>query len=501
MKTISKIFCLILVLTLSLTILAGCATDELVLLSALSKQPEITSSESKTDVTFNLTSEGLKDYDKESFEQIAAMLNGMKIEINQKFKSNAEKTVSQAQADLSVDMNGISTKASVWVDTDLTGDVPKVKEIFKVPSLLTMFMSSENQGKDYMVLDTDSMFSSKDAAVFNTSGKQLMQYSTKLTPKVMNFIKDFARNSNPGFSIVTGKGSKTVDNQTVSVYNLKLDDSTFKKLLSYTVTSLAQNENALNLFRDLSMDTVDISGLSYMERMKAKGEINRSFEKFKSELPEFLKTWDNIMASVKDVKILGDKGIDIDFGINSQGYIVSESGTCDFVINLKEISAAYENFNALEDPDYIKEESKEEGIIKLGITFNTVNTKINKDIVIDFPAVTPENSFNFSDMLNMGRSYSSVASQEYSYEPDTAAPDAPVVNKVLKTSKTVTGKSEAFTTITVKKGETVIGEGISDEKGNFTVDITPVKTNCTLTVTATDVFGNESKATTVKVDK
>ncbi len=500
MKTITKIFCLILVLTLSFTILAGCATDELVLLSALSKQPEITSSESKTDVTFNLTSEGLKDYDKASFDQIAALLNGMKIELNQKSKSNADKTVSQAQADFTVDMSGISTKASVWVDADLTGDVPKVKEILKVPSLLMKFISAKDQAKEYMVLDTDNMLSSQDTAVFNASSKQLMQYSTKLTPKLINFIRDFSRSFNPGFSIVTGKGIKTVDNQAVSVYNLKLDDATFKKLLSYTVTNLAQNETALNLVRDLSMDTIDISGLSYMERMKAKGEINRSFEKFKAELPEFLKTWDNIMSSVKDVKILGDKGIDIDFGINSQGYIVSESGTCDFVINLKEISAAYENFNVLEDPEYIKKESKDEGIIKLGITFNTVYTKINKEVVIDFPAITPENSFNFSDMLNMGRNYTGVT-PEYNYEPDTVAPDAPTVNKVLKTSKTVTGKTEALSIITVKKGENVIGEGFSDEKGDFTVDITPLKTNCTLTVTATDVFGNESKATTIKVDK
>lgn len=500
MKTITKIFCLILVLTLSFTILAGCATDELVLLSALSRQPEITSSESKTDVTFNLTSEGLKDYDKESFDQIAALLNGMKIELNQKAKSNADKTVAQGQADISVDMNGISTKASVWVDTDLTGDVPKVKEIFKVPSLLMKFISVKDQAKEYMVLDTDNMLSSQDTAVFSASSKQLMQYSTKLTPKLINFIKDFVKSSNPGFSIVTSKGIKTVDNQALSVYNLKLDDATFKKLLSYTVTNLAQNEAALNLVRDLSMDSIDMSGLSYMQRMKAKGEINRSFEKFKAELPEFLKTWDNIMSSVKDVKILGDKGIDIDFGINSQGYIVSESGTCDFVINMKEISAAYENFNALEDPEYIKEESKDDGIFKLGITFNTVYTKINKEVVIDFPAITPENSFNFSDMLNMGRSYTGVT-PEYNYETDTVAPDAPTVNKVLKTSKTVTGKTEAFSIINVKKGETVIGEGFSDEKGDFTVDITPVKTNCTLTVTSTDIYGNESKATTVKVDK
>jgi hypothetical protein len=71
---------------------------------------------------------------------------------------------------------------------------------------------------------------------------------------------------------------------------------------------------------------------------------------------------------------------------------------------------------------------------------------------------------------------------------------------VLKTSKAVTGKAEPLSIITVKKGSTVIGTDIADEKGVFSVAITPVKTKCILTVTAQDFYGNESKAATVNVN-
>lgn len=500
MKTITKIFSLVLVLTLSVAILAGCAVDELTLLSALAKQTQITSCESKTNVAFSLTADGLKESEKQKFDQIASVLNGMKLEVNQKVKSNAQKTVTKAQADINLNMSGINTSASVWVDSDLTGEVPKLKEIFKFPSLLTMSMSSENRGKEYMVMDMADMMKSQDSAAFNNSYRELLKYSTELSPKLINFLKDFAKNSNPGFSIVTSKGSQTIDGQYISTYNLKLDDATFKKLLSYTVSNFVQSESSMNFVKDIFMNSIDMSGLSYMERMKAKGEVNKSFDKFKTELPEFLKSWDNIMTCLKDVKILGDKGIDISFGINSDGYIVNVSGTCDFVINPKAYKDAFETYSALEDPDYIKEDNEYEGIIGFTVNFNTVVTKINREVAVDIPVLTPENSYSFKDMYNSGRNFEDTYIDE-DYEEDTIPPAAPAVNKVLKASKAVTGKAEAFSIITVKKGDTVIGDGLTDEKGAYSITITPVNTNCTLKVTATDLSGNESKATTVKVDK
>ena len=40
---------------------------------------------------------------------------------------------------------------------------------------------------------------------------------------------------------------------------------------------------------------------------------------------------------------------------------------------------------------------------------------------------------------------------------------------------------------------------MADEEGAFNITIVPLKTKSTLTVTATDVYGNESAATTVSI--
>ncbi|OPX45973.1 hypothetical protein CLHUN_04480 [Ruminiclostridium hungatei] len=498
MKILTKILSLILVLTLSSSILAGCAVDELSLLNAICRKADITSCESKTELTVSLTSEGLKGSEKETFNQLATLINGTKLVINQKMKSNPEKTISKSQSDFQVDLGGISASASLWADVDLSGDTPRVKEVIKLPAILTMLAASEQAGKDYLVLDMEDLTAADSTPVSTGSTKEILEFSKGITSKLTGFLKGFAGEMDPGFSIVTRKETKIVDYQLYNVYNLKLDDDTFKKLLSYTVTKFAQSETALNFVKDLIKSSITLSDISDQEKLEATSEIDESFEEFKAEIPGYLKSWDTIMGALKDVKILGDKGIDIDFTVNGQGFIVNEHGSLDFVIDTKAITNALMAYSSIEDFDYAEDSSVNQGIIKLGFTFNTDYSNINKDVAIDFPLLTPENSYKFSDLGLFNSGLPTNVGEEF--EEDTVPPAPPVVDKVLKTSKTVTGTAEAFSIVTVKKGTTVLGQEMADEKGVFSVSISPVKTPCTLTVTAMDLYGNESKPATVNVN-
>ncbi|QVV61185.1 BapA/Bap/LapF family large adhesin [Leclercia sp. Colony189] len=74
---------------------------------------------------------------------------------------------------------------------------------------------------------------------------------------------------------------------------------------------------------------------------------------------------------------------------------------------------------------------------------------------------------------------------------DTIAPGAPGSFTVLNNGNTLTGQGEAGSTITVRDGDTVIGTGVVDETGNFSLTLTTPKQNGELlTVTATDRAGN-----------
>lgn len=82
---------------------------------------------------------------------------------------------------------------------------------------------------------------------------------------------------------------------------------------------------------------------------------------------------------------------------------------------------------------------------------------------------------------------------------DKTAPKAPKADKVVSRSTSVTGKSEAHATITIKVGKKVIGSAQADLKGKFNAAIPKQKKGTTLRITAADAAGNVSKAASVKV--
>ncbi|WP_419371761.1 MULTISPECIES: Ig-like domain-containing protein, partial [unclassified Acinetobacter] len=76
---------------------------------------------------------------------------------------------------------------------------------------------------------------------------------------------------------------------------------------------------------------------------------------------------------------------------------------------------------------------------------------------------------------------------------DTTAPTAPTAD-VVNDGTQVTGTAEPGSTVTVKdQGGNVLGTAVTDENGNYTVDLTTPLTNGEVVdVTAKDVAGNES---------
>lgn len=82
---------------------------------------------------------------------------------------------------------------------------------------------------------------------------------------------------------------------------------------------------------------------------------------------------------------------------------------------------------------------------------------------------------------------------------DKTPPAAPSLNTVTSVSKTITGKAEAGSTITLKVNNTVIGKGTADKAKNFKINIKPQKANSIVIATATDSAKNTSKGSNVKV--
>ena len=86
-------------------------------------------------------------------------------------------------------------------------------------------------------------------------------------------------------------------------------------------------------------------------------------------------------------------------------------------------------------------------------------------------------------------------------EKDTTPPDAPVVNPVTAGATAVTGTAEAGSTVEVTLPDGSKATATADPDGNFSVPVSALKENDTVSVTAKDASNNTSAPTTATVAK
>lgn len=374
-----KVSILTLVLALAL-FFTGCTNGELQIYNAFLKSQDILSMESDTNISFKLSGEGLSEENQVMLEEMAEMLNSSKISMNQKMVQNKDKTIAKAKMDMGIDMAGVKTDMELWVTADMSKDVPEILEVFKLPQMLMASFGEENQNKEYIVYDINELMESQEAGI---DFAEIMDWSKEMQPKLTEFLKEYAENFDSGVKMVEYKGSRALNNQVVNIYELKLNDKSFKKFMRYSVNNLIEDENVMKFmteYMDIVLSTVEVSE-------DEKQELNKEMDKMQEELPNIKEGFNKLMDEMDEFKILGDEGIVIEYAINKDGYIVSEKGSMDISLNLKDISAK------------LKEEEMK-GIVKLKIEFDTKVSNINQGLEIEMPKLTEQNSFKITDLMD-----------------------------------------------------------------------------------------------------
>lgn len=380
-----KTWILALVLALSI-IFTGCTTDEVRLYNALMKSQDITSMKSDVDITFSLDSEGFSKEVQPMIEEIAKVLNNSEVSIHQKMTQNEERTAARAQMNTDLNFDGTKMDMKVWVDTDMSEDIPKMIEVIKMPQNLMKEISPEDQEKEYIVYDIVDMATLDQEEIdFN----ELMDFSKEMQPKIMKFIKDYHKNFDPGFKIASYKGKKTVKGRPLSIYEVKLDDESFKELIRYMINDAMDNEGSIKFLEEYMRLVMNFAQIPEAEKESVKKEMNQGIEKLKSNLPELKKQFNKFMDDFKDVKVLGEKGIIIEYGVNKAGFVVHKSGSLDLNIDLKAMAEAIGNGIS----------SQNLGVLKLGINYNTKISNINEDMKINMPNVNEKNALYFKDIM------------------------------------------------------------------------------------------------------
>lgn len=383
---LNKLTALISGVLVSTFIFSGCSTDGASLYNAFAKSQGINSMETKTNITLNITGTNLSTQENQMMQTLTPMINGSTITMTTKVNQNAAKTKGKSQSDINMKFGGTQMDMGVWADTDITGDKPQIYEVISLPAILNSQLPKEFQGKQYMVMDMNNLNSS--SGISQQDYTNLINFSKDFQTKLADFMTKYSQQYNPNLNVISNLGTKNIVqdgiSQSVNMYEIKLNDATFKALLKYTLNNFATNTDAINLIEEYLTAVMSVGGNTN------KAEL----QKILAELPTLLTNSSAAVDKLQNVKIIGDKGITIDYAVNSDGYIINENANTEFVIDVP-------GLNKLSTASGTQDASLQSltGVYTVDITSASEINKINSDVTIDMPVVGASNSFNYSDLL------------------------------------------------------------------------------------------------------
>lgn len=466
---------------LAAAILSGCnARDKLELLNALEKTAVISSFESSsqlrfTNVTFDTNIEYLLE-----LQLLVPLFDNLSFDIKQKTVQNTEKTIVKSQSDMKIVSSELSEQFSAWSHYDFKNQPSVARQIIKLPPSVTTSLPEDLAGKEYFIMDQKDL--SPEDQLDPQEYTDLLEEMKNMQAGMIQLLKEYATDKNPKFIVVNQLEDQIVNGEKMSLYQLKLDNKSFMEVLKYALTEFSENQQVKDLLGGLILAagsfTAGTEGGSDLEMAYA--ALTDGDASLKEEVGK-------IMAALKNVTLLGSRGIEVNFLISKDGYIVNQNGVFDFYINSQQIEDAFEILAG--DTAY---DGKEIYSFTFGMAmeFNTDISNINQDTSIAFPVITAENSFDFNDFIGIapsfGKNLAGYGSRAVKLDYSSASPEKvyPVkLGNVTFIPLEPIIKSMGFRLTELKSGEFSINTGKTVIKGKAgTREITTGDKKQTLTL-------------------
>lgn len=393
MKVRRKSIWVALVVTLGL-LLTGCSPTQQELFNAAMKMQDVKSMQQHTTMTFQLTGSGFEPSVQQQVDTAAVFLNGTKLGFDVKTNGNEQKTAVKSQVDMNLALQGMDITMPIWVDSDLTGDTPIVKEIIKLPQIAKASLPPQFVSKEYMVINPFAMDNSELGKLDMT---KLMEFSKNFQASEVKFLNSYSKRFNANVDAVstssqymqTDDGSKLVTN-----YEIRLNDAQFKEFIRYTVNNVVQDKEAISFVKEFMDSILEMSQIP--DKAKSLSSIDQAFKDFDgNQQAQFLTTFNTVMDQLKNVTLLGDRGLKLDYAIYN-GYFIKESGAINLKFNLAQIN---QFMNALNGQQSMSVDAK--GTVDLMVNFSTDISGINSPIEIQMPEVNDTNSFDYLDLMKL----------------------------------------------------------------------------------------------------
>ncbi len=411
-----KALSLILIFALSISLVA-CTSENADLYSAFNKMQDIKTVETKMDMNFELQAEGLGEMEAMIFNMVAEVVNGMEFSMEGKSVGNEDNTAAKAEVEMDMKVMGMEIPLKVWLDVDL--ETSEMEYVIDMPSKEVLDMMGLNSspeiaklfvGKKYITYDLLEMMKMMEVQadteveeVEEIDFEEIIAFQEEFQPKMIEFMEKIQDGFEFDLEIVKLKETKKVDGKQTKIYELNLNDESFKKVTRKMVNYILQEEEArafavefLDGYFKLMQKTGSMQGISQQE-LKGMQEFIANMNENIDELAEEInKEFNSFMDKIKDVQIIGDDGIKITYTV-SDGYIVEEDGEMNFTIDLDQIAKLME-----EDTENEMDSLGMKGKINFKIGFNSKNKNINnQDIKVIMPKTTKANSVDINRIMEV----------------------------------------------------------------------------------------------------
>lgn len=357
-------------------ILSGCSVNERALGRALMNNSKIERVENKTSLKLNLEHTRLNQEELNTFKLVNDVLKDLEVEIGQKTITNKAKDKVLSEMDFNVTFKGVEYPFKVFLDMDMSGNNVKMREVISLPESIREMANKElgeDVLKEYIDYDVMALMEEMDMEEeFKTSLNESKKINKTFYKEDGDLAKNFFKDFKPEVDFNLEKGNSNLNGESITTYKVRLNDENTKKLFAYFMDYMLNDDTMKTLVME-----------SMKESMKAMKEIDPDYniEEYEKEMKMGMEIMKEVIESIK---LIGDRGLNLEYGVNRSGFIVSTKGDLNFNFDLKNIYP----------------ESK--GSVNFNLIFNSENKNINsKDLKVEFPQLTKENSISFVELMNI----------------------------------------------------------------------------------------------------
>lgn len=378
-------------LVILILILTGCSQNQQEIFNAFIKMQDVKSMQEHTTMTIQLSSSDFEPEIQQQIAQAAMLLNNAQVDMDAKTICNEQKTSIKTEVNINLSSGGTNIDMPFWVDSDISGDTPKLTEIFKFPPIVKEFLPLQFRNKEYLVMNpfeiNNTELDEKDLITYTTMSKTFRE-------KINSFLISYSQRFNPNF-VVVDKGIQDIETndglKSARIYNIKFNDEQFKDFIRYSVNNFIQDKEAMNFVRDFMYLILEASQVP--DKEKSLADLDRAFNNFETNTPQFLTQFNAVMDQLNDMPFLGEKGLELEYAV-ANGYLIKENETIDLKLDIAKISQFLSTLNGQENT---LENAK--GTLNLLINLSTNIFDINRPIDIQIPEVNKDNSLNYQDLI------------------------------------------------------------------------------------------------------